>query len=246
MPARWGGFFDARTTVGINLARSLSDIVYVTVAGTPCTAPAVVQPQEVMTCFTGPSAPTSGPVRMETLSSGETEEDGGLATYTYNVPPTTQSVEPPSGPEAGGITVVILGQSLGKSVEDIVDVRIGNASCLETLAYHNDSMLSCELPVYVGGPTTVRVVVDTVSGGSGNATGHAEFTYYATPTPIIASVQPASGSTSGYTIVRIQGQNFGLSAEDIIDITIANISCRFSLVYESPESISCFTGSSSG
>ena len=225
---------------GEELGQDLQDIVSLTVAGVPCNNITYISISEVR-CVTRQSPqPRSDVVLIETLSSGEIEEEARTVFFTYNQPPTTLQASPATGPESGGIDVAILGEALGQNPEDVVNVEIAGSSCLASLNYVNSSFLQCVLPPKPDVVTTDRVVVTTRSGGNGSATASAQFTY--TPTPLVTGIYPTRGATSGYTVVRLTGTGFGNSAADISDVLIAGVSCRFSLVYESPTSLSCFTG----
>ena len=229
---------------GANLGTGLDDIVVLTVAGVQCLDISYGN-DKLLQCVTAPaSAPGSGPVVVVTRTTGEMQEEDRTTFYTYNVPPTTREASPSTGPEAGAIPILILGDHLGVSAEDVVDVTIAGSSCISTLVYYNSTVLQCILPAKaVEGDLTDTVIVTTQSGGDGTDTAGARFVY--TPTPVVTSIYPPEGSTTGYTVVRITGTGFGESAVDIVDVLVAGVSCRYSLIYESSTSLSCFTGATS-
>jgi hypothetical protein len=228
---------------GEELGQNAQDIVSLTVAGVPCGNVTYVSISEVR-CVTRPAeSPRTDNVYISTLSSGDIEDASSTVPFTYNQPPTTQSVSPATGPETGGSLLSIVGQALGQSAEDVVEVLVAGTSCRASLVYVNSSALQCTLPPKPPVVTTNLVVVTTLSGGDGTATAAARFEY--TATPVVTGIYPTQGATSGYTVVRVTGTGFGASADDVLDLLVAGVSCRFSLIYESPESLSCFTGAAS-
>ena len=123
---------------------------------------------------------------------------GGSATlpnsYTYVAPPTLTSLNPTTGPTAGGTTVTIDGTNLGGASS----VTFGGTAA--TITANTSSQITVTTPAGAAG--AVNVVVTTVGG---SATLPSGYTYGAAPT--ITSLSPTSGPTAGGTKVTIDGTN---------------------------------------
>ncbi|QIG45063.1 hypothetical protein G5V58_21905 [Nocardioides anomalus] len=129
--------------------------------------------------------------------------------------PVVQRVTPASGPTRGGFTVVLKGTGF-TGVKRVL-IGEGRATGVRVVSPRK---LTADAPAHAAGPVRVRVVTDH---GSSKATGQAEVTYLAPPTPppppppppatALASVSPGAGPTAGGTTVTLSGTSLdGASA----------------------------------
>ncbi|MEV6566053.1 beta strand repeat-containing protein [Streptomyces kronopolitis] len=124
---------------------------------------------------------------------------GGSSTlpnsYFFVNAPVLTAVQPLSGPLAGGNTVTLVGRSLVEATA----VRFGSTAAT-SFTVVSDSEVTAVAPAGVAGP--VQVTVTTVGGTSNPVT----YTYL-TP-PVITSLAPTQGSTSGGGTVTLTGSSF--------------------------------------
>jgi subtilisin family serine protease len=115
--------------------------------------------------------------------------------------PSISSLNPSSGPTAGGTSVVINGSGF-TGLSGPAAVTFGGTNATSYLVNSQTQITAIAPP---GAAGTVDVVVTGVNGAS--ATGTADhYTYVAPPT--ITGLNPTSGSTAGGTSVVINGTNF--------------------------------------
>lgn len=125
--------------------------------------------------------------------------------YTYDtpppVPPSVGGIGPSSGPQAGGNTVTITGTALGETSL----VTFGGVPATD-LTVVSDTEITVTVPEHPSGDVTVEVVVTTPVDTSGPV----DYTYdpKPIPAPVIDSIGPDVGTTSGGTTVVISGENF--------------------------------------
>jgi hypothetical protein len=122
---------------------------------------------------------------------------GAAATVFTYVPPETAtigSLDPSSGPEAGGTIVTISGTALGETS----DITFGGASAAFTIL--SDTLLQAVSPPGAG---TVVVQVQTPYGNP-----EALFSYVPPGTPTIGGLTPPFGPEAGGTVVTISGTGF--------------------------------------
>ncbi|MFD5393302.1 IPT/TIG domain-containing protein [Streptomyces sp. NPDC127097] len=114
--------------------------------------------------------------------------------FTYTSVPTLSSLSPASGPTSGGNTVTLTGTNfLGAT-----SVKFGaNVATILTVTATQITVIA---PANTG---TVAVTV-TTPGGTSNALS---YTYVAAPVPVLSSLSPASGPTSGGNTVTLNGTN---------------------------------------
>nr|WP_269330170.1 IPT/TIG domain-containing protein [Kineosporia babensis] len=121
--------------------------------------------------------------------------------YTYVAAPAVSSVSPVSGPVAGGTLVTVTGTGFTGATAVRLD---GVAATGVTVS--SDTQITAFTPTHAAG--TVDVSVTTV-GGTTSLAG--AYTYIAVP--VVSSIVPSSGPTSGGTSVVITGTAFsGASA----------------------------------
>ena len=126
---------------------------------------------------------------------------GGTATkasaFTYVVPaPTITSVDPASGPIAGGTLILIYGTNFTGATSVKVN---GVAAKIEEV--DTETLIIATTPAGTAGAKSVAV---TTAGGT--ATKAKAFTYVV-PVPTITSISPEYGPTTGGTVVTVTGTN---------------------------------------
>lgn len=139
------------------------------------------------------------------------ETTGGISNflpYFYILPPIVTSLSSNQGPLAGGNTITISGYNLSTSSS----VTVGSNSATPTVV--NDSTLTFVVPA---GATQGNVDVSVTT--TGGISTPLKYGYVDTPT--IDSISPASGSTSGGTVVTITGTNFTTTLSVTFDSSIA-------------------------
>ncbi|MGW9075701.1 IPT/TIG domain-containing protein [Streptomyces kronopolitis] len=124
---------------------------------------------------------------------------GGTSTlpnsYFFVNAPVLTAVTPLSGPLAGGNTVTLVGSSLVEATA----VRFGSTAAT-SFTVVSDSQITAVVPAGLAGPVQVTV---TTAGGTSNPVTYT----YLTP-PVITSLSPTQGSTSGGSTVTLTGSNF--------------------------------------
>jgi len=114
--------------------------------------------------------------------------------------PSISSISPSIGPASGGTSVTITGSNLSGATS----VTFGGTP--GTITSNTATSIVVTTPAHAPGAVTVTV---TTAGGSATFSG--AFTY-TTPAPVVTSVTPGKGPTSGGTNVTITGSNFQLGA----------------------------------
>ena len=117
-----------------------------------------------------------------------------IATVAPPLPPTVSSLNPTSGPTAGGTSVTIDGTNLSGATS----VTFGGAAA--TITANTATQITVTAPAGPAG--AVDVAVTTVGGSATLAGG---YTYVAAPS--ITSLSATSGPTAGGTTVTIDGTN---------------------------------------
>lgn len=123
------------------------------------------------------------------------------------LPPEITSVDPTSGPNAGGTLVTVSGSNF----MSLSTVDFGSSSATEVTVV-DSSMITCRTPAY-SGEGWVDVTVTTPLGSD---TLPSAFYYYDTSEPQVDSVDPDSGPTSGGTLVTVSGNHFTTSEDTYV------------------------------
>ncbi|WP_280352582.1 IPT/TIG domain-containing protein [Nocardia abscessus] len=154
----------------------------------------------------------TGTAAVTLTTAGGTSND---VTYAYTPAPTLAAVDPDSGPETGDTTVTLTGTGFTATTA----VRFGAVSASFTVV--SDSEISATVPPGAG---TVGVTV-TTPGGTSNSVGYAYV-----PAPILASVVPDAGATSGGGTVILHGTGF--TSATVVNFG-ANTASSFVLISDS-------------
>ncbi|HKS47876.1 MAG TPA: IPT/TIG domain-containing protein [Amycolatopsis sp.] len=113
--------------------------------------------------------------------------------YTYVPAPILTSLNPTSGPAAGGSTVVLAGTNFS----NVTTVRFGANAAAFTVV--SSTQIVAVAPA---GSGTVPVTVTTLSGTSNSVS----YTYV--PTPVVTSISPEQGPLPGGNTVTLTGSGF--------------------------------------
>lgn len=117
--------------------------------------------------------------------------------FFYVGPPFKQSLSPTSGSTAGGNTVTINGTGLATATS----VAFGANSATPTVV--SDSQITVAVPANTAGSVPVSV---TTAGGTNNG-----LTYTYIADPVLTSVAPTSGPTSGGASVTLTGSSLAFT-----------------------------------
>ncbi|MCA9514135.1 MAG: IPT/TIG domain-containing protein [Myxococcales bacterium] len=133
------------------------------------------------------------------------------ASFTFSALPAIVSVEPNSGPTAGGTLITLRGQNFQQGAE----VRLGTKLCTETVV-QDATTVKCKTPAGSAGPIDV-ILTNADTGGFSLAQG---FTYVAPPQ--IVSMIPNVGPENPTTPIEstITGFNFKQGLEVYIGATL--------------------------
>ena len=123
--------------------------------------------------------------------------------FTYVAAPTIASVNPYTGPIAGGTSITINGTYFTGTLS----VMIGGASA-NSFVVNSDTRITAITPARTAGAKNISL--DTVGG---QATAMNAFTYGSAPT--ISTVAPSSGPIAGNTAITIKGTNFVTGATTV-------------------------------
>ena len=167
----------------------------VTIGGTAATGVTVVNSTSITATTPAHAAGTVG----VTVTNTDSQSGTAANAFTYVAPaPTVASVAPASGSIAGGTAVTITGTNFVAGAA----VTIGGVPATG-ISVVNATTITAATPAHAAGAVNVTVTnPDTQSGTRNNG-----FTYLGPP-PVVTSVAPTSGSTSGGTAITISGGNF--------------------------------------
>ena len=154
------------------------------------------------------------------VTNTDSQSATGSGLFTYIAPnpaPSITSINPTSGPTAGGTSITITGTGFLPGAT----VSIGGVSA--TVGTITSTSIAVTTPAGSAGAKNI-VVTNT---DSQTATGVGLFTYIApNPAPTITSVSPTSGATAGGTSITITGTGFLAGAT----VTIGGISATVDVI----------------
>ncbi|MEK6373992.1 MAG: IPT/TIG domain-containing protein [Acidobacteriota bacterium] len=119
--------------------------------------------------------------------------------------PQVSSLNPNSGPTAGGTTVTITGATFQSNAT----VKFGGVAAT-SVTVGSSTTIFATTPAHAAG--AVDVLVTNPDAQSSTLTNGFTYVVPPPPAPTIASITPGSGSTSGNTLVTITGTNFRAGA----------------------------------
>lgn len=161
-------------------------------------APVLTQSTTSVTVTSPPAA--VGPVAV-TVTNSDGQVSNSLA-YTYQagpLAPSVSTVSPVSGSSLGGLTVSIAGSNFSASPSN-PRVKFGDQFAEVLIA--SETLIVATLPAHSPGVVAVTVTnPDTLAGTLPSA-----FNYLAAP--VLLSVSPDSGSTSGGERIELTGMSF--------------------------------------
>lgn len=141
------------------------------------------------------TTPAGGSASANVVVTNSDAQSATLAGGFSYSPPTISSINPTSGPTAGGTTVTLSGTGFIAPVT----VTVGGASATNVTVL-DDTSVSFDTPA---GSAGSALVVLTSVGQTASTT----YTYI-TPAPTVSSISPSSGARSGGTNVTITGTGF--------------------------------------
>ena len=191
-----------------------------------CSSVAVLS-STTLTC-TKPTSTVVGAVAV-TVKNFDNQASSLAPGYTYQVAPTVTSVLPIGGPLGGGTTITITGTGF-LALPAIATVLVAGLPCTTPNVLTPTSMTCVTPAVTSAGITSVKVTNADLQYGS-NA---AAFTY--APAPTVASVSPASGSTTGGTLITVTGSGFNAGSV----VKVNGVTCNGATLVSS-SSITCTT-----
>jgi hypothetical protein len=147
-------------------------------------------------------AESAGTVDVTVTTTAGTSQTSSADRFTFTSPtaPQVTSVSPTSGGTAGGTAVTITGVNLTGATS----VSFGSVAATSFTVNSDTQIVAVSPPEDVG---TVDITVTTPAGTSGLNSGD-RFTYTNPLAPVVTSVSPNSGPTSGGTAVYIGGSKF--------------------------------------
>jgi len=182
----------------------------------------------------GVLASSAGGVPVNVVTPGGTTAPN--LTYTYVTGPTLTSLSPPSGPTAGGNSVILTGTGFtGATTVNFGPNPLslcGSGSCF---SIDSDTQITVN-SAPAGGAGGVLVAVVTPGGTSGNQT----YTYLP-PTPTVTKVTPNAGGPLGGNTVVLTGTDFEAAGTPIVTaVTVGSNSVTTTPCPATPTS-ACFT-----
>lgn len=145
------------------------------------------------------TAPLAWTIKVTVSGNVYTVADGTLAVVVSVPPPapTITSIDPVTGPIAGGTSVTINGTDLTNASA----VTFGGVAATSYVV-NSATRITAVAPVHAAGTVTISV---TTPGGA--VTAPVAFTYFAPPVPALTEVLPVFGAAAGGELVAITGTN---------------------------------------
>ncbi len=123
--------------------------------------------------------------------------------------PVVTALSPPKGPVAGGTSVTIHGANLESLAGAVPSITFGKGHPGSHVACTSQTSCTVTDPAATTpGPVTVMVTTPSGTSIATSKSGAADLFTYLLPLPVVSSISPTSGPTSGGTVVTIKGQNF--------------------------------------
>jgi hypothetical protein len=188
---------------------------------TPATSVVVVSKTSI-SC-TAPAG-SSGSVDVTVTTPGGTSQTSTADKFSYDSAPTVSAIKPTFGPVAGSTPVTITGTGF---VAGAV-VKFGTVAATGVVVV-SATTITCNSPAQAAG--TVNVTV-TTPGGTSATVATDQYTY--NPIPVVTSIKPSAGPTTGGTKVTITGTGFiagatvklgTVSASNVVVVSATSITC---------------------
>jgi hypothetical protein len=146
-------------------------------------------------------AHVAGPAAVTvTTPSGTSNPNDPNAFFYYAALPALTAATPPSGPTAGGNTVVLTGNDLLGATA----VRFGGVAAA-SFTVDSATQITAVAPAHAAGATDVTV---TTPGGISGAAG-----YVFLDAPVLASLAPAQGPANSVRVVTLTGSNLATAGD---------------------------------
>jgi hypothetical protein len=153
-----------------------------------------------ITAVAPPQAAGTVDITVTTFSGISVVVSADQFTYTAASVPAVNSVSPSSGSTAGGTSVTIGGSAFTGAT----GVMFGTVAAT-SFTVNSDTSITATAPPEAAATVDVRV---TTYAGTSATSSSDHFTYNAAPAPTVSGITPASGPSSGGTVVVITGSNF--------------------------------------
>ncbi|MDP6942592.1 MAG: IPT/TIG domain-containing protein [Myxococcota bacterium] len=174
--------------------------VQVSMGGSDCTE-VLVTTSESLNCNAPPQTPGPKDVTVTNPDGGEASLEDGI---TYVLPPTLTGLTPANGAEAGGYQVTLQGSGFVDSAPGSI-VRFGT-----TLVAPEDTEVVSPLLIVVTVPEGTGLVSVSVDNPDGQKATLTDAFFYVppVPAPVLSTIVPSSGLTSGGYITQLVGTGF--------------------------------------
>ncbi|MBW1810551.1 MAG: IPT/TIG domain-containing protein [Deltaproteobacteria bacterium] len=192
--------------------------------GTEPASDAVLISEGQINCTTPAHESGSVPIRV-TNPGGDFGELPNGFDYSTGDNPEILFLQPRIGGIQGGTPVTITGRRFVAGAE----VTFGNLAATNVIV-SDDQEIACSTPAHLAG----KVIVIVTNPGGGSASFPDGFEYIDSSGPLVASVDPASGSTSGGNDVTVYGSGFDSGATLYFDQSLAT-----DIVVNPPGAIMC-------
>jgi hypothetical protein len=147
-----------------------------------------------------------GPIEIAVVGPGPKQYDTSNGwQYIYDpIPPEVDGIDPGGGSTYGGDTVHIVGSGFQQPGNDVSSVKFGSTEA-PSFTVVDDSHITAVSPPHAHGGEQVDITVTSPLGTSKLSIW--DLFFYG-PGPVVTSVAPRTGPTSGGNIVTIRGADF--------------------------------------
>ena len=177
-------------------------------------------------CVVPPGQGLSKDIQVEILGQPSKSAEGDTR-FSYDGPQVTALV-PPNGPAIGGSQVTVFGSNFGSKDEGYkIAVRIGEVPC-SSQTWVSQSCVTCVSPSGTGEKREVQVqVIGEKSAPCTDKQMRHELcpSLFRYDAPVVLSVDPPHGPTTGGYYVNIPGDNYG-TAPSALKITMGKEECE--------------------
>ncbi|XP_072097970.1 plexin-B2-like [Mobula birostris] len=148
--------------------------------------------------------------------------------------PTILHLDPATGPLQGGILLTIKGSNLGKTADDIKEIKVGNTVCIQDKEKYSTSVrVVCKLgEVKVPQSNFVQIV----TGNNKTGISASKFNY-TDPEP--TGISPTRGICAGGMSLTITGKQLATGKQEDVKVFLGKVPCTL-IAFN--ESLICITG----